>query len=132
MAGPFSVRFGVEEAQQYGDMHRLLFPLHPLSLRPIRPAAAMKKYGSAGPLRSSSRRKSVLSEERPPAMNLVFDPVLAQRVPVDRGIDRDHRLAEPELGGRGDLGHREVGADLNHGIDLAAIHLEDRVAELLS
>src|SRR5215813_8932511 len=44
----------------------------------------------------------MLGERRAPAGNPVLDAVVAQRVPVGRGVDGDDGLAKPELRRRGD------------------------------
>ena len=70
-----------------------------------------------------------LQQQRAEAVDLVVDAVLAQRPPVDAGVDREHRLVEPELGDAGEPRHREIGADLDDGVDVRPVHLDDGVAQ---
>jgi len=39
---------------------------------------------------------SMLQQERAEALDLVVDAILAERPPIDAGVDRKHRLVEPE------------------------------------
>src|SRR6266568_5000986 len=39
---------------------------------------------------------SMLQQERAEALDLVVDAILAERPPIDAGVDREHRLVEPE------------------------------------
>src|SRR6266536_6113113 len=73
---------------------------------------------------------SMLQQERAEALDLVVDAILAERPPIDAGVDREHRLVEPELGDAGKPRHRQVGADLDDGIDVRSIHFKDGVAQL--
>src|SRR5262244_1261917 len=72
----------------------------------------------------------LLKQKRPEAPDLVVDAVLAQRVPVDAGVDGEHRLVEPELGDAGKPRHGEIGADLDDGVDVRSVHFDDGVAQL--
>src|SRR5262245_15372476 len=38
----------------------------------------------------------MLQQERAEALDLVVDAILAERPPIDAGVDREHRLVEPE------------------------------------
>jgi len=38
----------------------------------------------------------MLQQERAEALDLVVDAILAERPPIDAGVDRKHRLVEPE------------------------------------
>jgi prepilin-type N-terminal cleavage/methylation domain-containing protein len=71
-------------------------------------------------------RAGEVGQQPAEALDLVLDPVGAQRVPVGRGVDRDDRLAEPHLRHRRELHHREVGADLHDRVDVVAVELLDR------
>src|SRR5215475_8530774 len=73
---------------------------------------------------------SMLEQERAEALDLVVDAILPERPPINAGIDREHRLVEPELGDAGKPRHREIGADLYDGVDVRSIHLEDGIAQL--
>src|SRR5262249_20928719 len=72
---------------------------------------------------------SMLQQERAEALDLVVDAVLAERPPIDAGVDREHRLVEPELDDAGKPRHREVNADLDDGVDVRSIHVDDGVAQ---
>src|SRR5215475_1971555 len=72
----------------------------------------------------------MLQQERAEALDLVVDAILAERPPIDAGVDREHRLVEPELGDAGKPRHCEIGADLNDGIDVRSIYFEEGVAQL--
>src|SRR6516164_11299169 len=39
---------------------------------------------------------SMLEQERAEALDLVVDAILAERPPIDAGVDREHGLVEPE------------------------------------
>src|SRR5215472_11896985 len=41
---------------------------------------------------------SMLEQERAEALDLVVDAILAERPPIDAGVDREHGLVEPERG----------------------------------
>src|SRR5215831_12728007 len=73
---------------------------------------------------------SMLQQERAEALDLVVDAILAERPPIDAGVDRKHRLVEPELRDAGKPRHREIGADLDDGVDVRSVHFEDGVAQL--
>ena len=45
--------------------------------------------------------------------DLLLDVILAERVPIGRRIDGNHRLVEPHLGGGGEPHHAQIGADLD-------------------
>ena len=75
-------------------------------------------------VRSFRRQQSQnSSSSRPKPVHLVRDAVGAQRVPIGRGVDRDDRLAEPQLGGGREPHHRQIGADLDDGVDVVAVEL---------
>ena len=38
----------------------------------------------------------MLQQERAEAIDLVVDVILTERPPIDAGVDRKHRLVEPE------------------------------------
>src|SRR6266540_809850 len=73
---------------------------------------------------------SMLQQERAEALDLVVDAILAERPPIDAGVDREHRLVEPELGDAGKPRQREIGADLDDGFDVRSVHFEYGVAQL--
>ena len=70
------------------------------------------------------------SKQRTKTVDLVLDPVLPQRPPIDAGVDGEHRLVEPELGDTGKARHHQIGADLHDGVDVRAVDLVDGVAQL--
>src|SRR6478736_10034030 len=78
-----------------------------------------------------ARSTLVFGQERAEAGHAILDAVVAQRIPVCRRVDGDDRFVEPELRHRGDAGAGKVGADLHDGVDLAAVHALERVAQLL-
>src|SRR5215831_697701 len=73
---------------------------------------------------------SMLEQERAEALDLVVDAILAERPPIDAGVDREHGLVEPELGDAGKPRHGEIGADLDDGVDVRSVHIDDGVAQL--
>src|SRR5438445_2802098 len=73
---------------------------------------------------------SMLQQQRAEAVDLVVDAVLAQRPPVDTGIDREYGLFEPELGDPREPRHRQIGADLDDCIDARSVYFQDGVAKL--
>ena len=60
---------------------------------------------------------SMLGQQAAETFDAVVDAVRAQRRPVGRDIDRDHRNAEPAFGLAGKIGHSEVSTRLNDGVD---------------
>src|SRR5581483_7330512 len=60
-------------------------------------------------------------EELREAIELVVDAVHAAGVPVGGDVDADHRLVEPALGLVGELRHRQVGAELDDGLDVGPV-----------
>src|SRR5438046_8821444 len=72
----------------------------------------------------------MLQQQRAEAVDLVVDAVLAQRPPVDTGIDREYGLFEPELGDPRQPCHRQSGADLDHCIDARSVDFPDGIAKL--
>src|SRR5215467_4144761 len=72
----------------------------------------------------------MLEQERAEALDLVVDAILAERPPIDAGVDREHGLVEPELGDAGKPRHGEIGADLDHGVYVRSVHFDDGVAQL--
>src|SRR5262249_51421420 len=72
---------------------------------------------------------SMLEQERAEALDLVVDAILAERPPIDAGVDCEHRLVEPELGDAGKPRHREISADLDDGVDVRSIHVDDGVTQ---
>ena len=95
-----------------------------------RPGVNNKNFSwrHGGPITTRFARFQNSSSRRPSPGIFVHDLVLPQRVPVGRGVDGDHRLAEPHLGGGGEPHHAEVGADLDDGIDVAAVAVRARSA----
>src|SRR5215472_13902386 len=73
--------------------------------------------------------RSMIEQQRAEAVDFVGHAVAPQRPPIGRRIDRQHRLVEPELGSRGEPGHREIGADLDDGFDIGPVDFADRVAQ---
>src|SRR6516162_11340299 len=76
------------------------------------------------------RMTSMLEQERAETLDLVVDAILAERPPIGAGIDREHRLVEPELGDAGKPRHGEIGTDLDDGVDVRSVHVDDGVAQL--
>jgi hypothetical protein len=70
----------------------------------------------------------MFDQERAKPIDLVGNTVAAQGPPIGRGVDRQHWLVEPEIGDGGEPCHGEIGADLDHGFDIGAVDLQDRVA----
>src|SRR5262245_54975803 len=65
----------------------------------------MRSPGSTRSLGSAiggSTLRSMIEQQRAEAVDLVGGAVAAQRPPISRRIDRQHRFVEPELGGRGE------------------------------
>ena len=60
------------------------------------------------------------------AVHLIHDALGTQRMPVGGGVDRDHRLFQPEFCDAGDPGKCEIGAALNDRFDLWIVDLLDR------
>ncbi len=72
----------------------------------------------------------MLQQQRAEAVDLVVDAVLAQRPPVDAGVDREHGLVEPELGDPRQPRHRQIGADLDDCVDVRSVDFQDGIAQL--
>src|SRR5258706_12658501 len=72
-----------------------------------------------------------LSEQAPQAFLSVGDAARPKGVPVGGGVDRDDWLSEPGFSLGGELDHRQVGADLNDGVDIVPVELEQRAAQAL-
>src|SRR5215469_364233 len=61
-------------------------------------------------------RPSVFTEKRSKTRYTIRDATLSERVPVNRGIDRDHRFVDPEFCDAGEESHCKVRPDLHDGI----------------
>ena len=65
---------------------------------PSRVVSSNRRRSHASPpmMMMTRRMTSMLEQERAEALDLVVDAILAERPPIDAGVDRKHRLVEPE------------------------------------
>src|SRR6516165_7005001 len=61
----------------------------------------------------------------------IRDATLSERVPVNRGIDRDHRFVDPEFSDAGEESHCKVRPDLHDRFHRGIVNLNDGIAQLL-
>src|SRR3974377_460006 len=77
------------------------------------------------------RRLSVFTEKRSKTRNAIRDTTLSQCVPVNRGIDRDHRFVDPEFCNAGETSHCKVRPDLHDRFHCGIVAFNDGIPQLL-
>ena len=78
-----------------------------------------------------TRRLSVFTEKRSKTRNAIRDTTLSQCVPVNRGIDRDHRFVDPEFCNAGETSHCKVRPDLHDRFHCGIVDFNDGIPQLL-
>src|SRR6516162_7170560 len=96
---------------------------------PVRNMCASLRYDRVAG--ATFHRPSVFTEKRSKTGYAVRDPTLSQCVPVNRGIDRDDRLVDPEFCNGGETSHRKVRPDLYDRFHCRIVHLDEGVPQLL-
>src|SRR6516165_5248593 len=94
---------------------------------PVRNMCAFLRYVEC----TIVHRPSVFTEKRSKTRYTIRDATLSERVPVNRGIDRDHRFVDPEFCDAGEESHCKVRPDLHDRFHRGIVNLNDGIAQLL-
>src|SRR6516165_9728499 len=94
---------------------------------PVRNMCAFLRYVEC----TIVHRPSVFTEKRSKTRYTIRDATLSERVPVNRGIYRDHRFVEPEFGDADEESHCNVHPDLHDRFHRGIVNLNDGIAQLL-